>query len=222
MQWWWYFMGKGKGGVLFFFPGSELCCWFLHVEKFKKERNAHKLFFLTWKSYNKVFVFHQEVILEFLFGSVGRRSRSAQPSRKLDPFVCVTGHLCVVMFNYSGFLSIVSNPYPRVKHRMCSDVEILFTSPSVYVIYCFCCLATKSCPILCDSVDWRLLCPQDFPGKNTGVACHFFLQGIFLTQGLNPHLLHWQAYSTTELPGKPLQVKADAKRYNLQRFFFKN
>ena len=26
----------------------------------------------------------------------------------------------------------------------------------------------------------------DFPGKNTGVDCHFFLQGIFLTQGLNP------------------------------------
>ena len=30
-----------------------------------------------------------------------------------------------------------------------------------------------------------LLCP----GKNTGVGCCFFLQGIFLTQGLNPHLL---------------------------------
>ena len=28
-----------------------------------------------------------------------------------------------------------------------------------------------------------------FPGKNTRVACHFLLQGIFLTQGLNPHLL---------------------------------
>ena len=38
----------------------------------------------------------------------------------------------------------------------------------------------------------RLLCPWDFPAKNTGVGCHFFLQGIFLTQGLNPHLLHWQ------------------------------
>ena len=25
--------------------------------------------------------------------------------------------------------------------------------------------------------------------------CHFLLQGIFLTQGLNPHLLHWQADS---------------------------
>ena len=41
----------------------------------------------------------------------------------------------------------------------------------------------------------RLLCQGDFPGKNTGVGCHFLLQGIFLTQGLNPHLLHWQADS---------------------------
>ena len=35
----------------------------------------------------------------------------------------------------------------------------------------------------------RLPCPWDFPGKNTGVGCHFLLQGIFLTQGWNPHLL---------------------------------
>ena len=27
-------------------------------------------------------------------------------------------------------------------------------------------------------------------GKNTGVGCHFLLQGIFLTQGSNPGLLH--------------------------------
>ena len=38
----------------------------------------------------------------------------------------------------------------------------------------------------------RLLCPWDFPVKNTGVDCHFLLQGIFLTQGLNPCLLNWQ------------------------------
>ena len=36
----------------------------------------------------------------------------------------------------------------------------------------------------------RLLCPWDFPGKNTGVGCHFLLQGIFATQGLNLCLLH--------------------------------
>ena len=28
------------------------------------------------------------------------------------------------------------------------------------------------------------------PGKGTGVGCHFLLQGIFPTQGLNPRLLH--------------------------------
>ena len=36
----------------------------------------------------------------------------------------------------------------------------------------------------------RLLCQWDFPGKNTGVGWHFLLQEIFLTQGLNPGLLH--------------------------------
>ena len=35
----------------------------------------------------------------------------------------------------------------------------------------------------------------DFPGKDTGVSCHFLLQGIFQTQGSNPGLLHWQADS---------------------------
>ena len=37
---------------------------------------------------------------------------------------------------------------------------------------------------LCDPVDCSatgLLCLWDFPGKNTGVRCHFLLQGIFLT-----------------------------------------
>ena len=33
-----------------------------------------------------------------------------------------------------------------------------------------------------------LLCPWNFPGKNSGVGSHFLPQGIFPTQGLNPHL----------------------------------
>ena len=36
----------------------------------------------------------------------------------------------------------------------------------------------------------RLLCPWNSSGKNTGVGCHFLLQGIFPTQGLNTCLLH--------------------------------
>ena len=35
----------------------------------------------------------------------------------------------------------------------------------------------------------RLLCPWDSPGKDTGMDCHALLQGMFPTQGLNPHLL---------------------------------
>ena len=40
------------------------------------------------------------------------------------------------------------------------------------------------------TVPGRLLCPWNFPGKNTGVCCHSLLQGIFMTQGSNLHLLH--------------------------------
>ena len=38
-----------------------------------------------------------------------------------------------------------------------------------------------------------------FPGKNTGMGCHFLFQRIFPTQGLNPrllHLLHWEVDSS--------------------------
>ena len=51
----------------------------------------------------------------------------------------------------------------------------------------------ESCPALCYPKD----CSP--PGssvhgilqaRNTGVSCHALLQGIFLTQGSNPHLLH--------------------------------
>ena len=52
-------------------------------------------------------------------------------------------------------------------------------------------LVTKSCLTL-----WpygreptRLLCPWDSLGKNTEVGCQLLLQGIFPTQGSNPHLL---------------------------------
>ena len=49
-----------------------------------------------------------------------------------------------------------------------------------------------------------LLCPWDFPGKNTGVGCPFLLQGVFPAQGLN--LQRSPALAgilfTTETPGK--------------------
>ena len=44
-------------------------------------------------------------------------------------------------------------------------------------------------------VSHQFLCPWNFPGNNTGVACHFLLQRIFPMQGSKPHLLcplHWK------------------------------
>ena len=51
------------------------------------------------------------------------------------------------------------------------------------------------CPFMSDYLQLyrlahQLLCPWVFPDKNTGVSCHFLLQGIFLTQGWNLCLLH--------------------------------
>ena len=50
-------------------------------------------------------------------------------------------------------------------------------------------LVTQSCPTLCDPMA-MLLCLWNFPGKNTGVGSHSFLQGIFPTQRSNLGLLH--------------------------------
>ena len=65
----------------------------------------------------------------------------------------------------------------------------------------------QSCPTLCDPMN----CSP--PGSSVrGIlqarilekGCHFLLQGIFLTQGSNPHLLHWPLdFLTAEPPGKP-------------------
>ena len=49
----------------------------------------------------------------------------------------------------------------------------------------------------------RLLCPWHSPGKNTGVGCHALLQGIFLNQGSNPHLLHLLHRQAGSLPPSP-------------------
>ena len=60
-----------------------------------------------------------------------------------------------------------------------------------------CCLVTKS---------W-LLFSWGFPGKNIWVGCHFLLQGIFLTQGLNLSLLLCRRTQLLSHQGSPnLQI----------------
>ena len=107
--------------------------------------------------------------------------------------------LCAAM---SAFMLSVSFDFPKKA----------FTAASSCVFsVCVVCLFSPSRPLSCSPVDCmqltRFLCPWNFPGKNTGVRCHFLLQGIFQNQGSN-HLLcllHWQADSLSLVPpGKPV------------------
>ena len=66
---------------------------------------------------------------------------------------------------------------------------------------CVCAKSLSWCLTFCDPTDCSP--PSSsihgiFQGKNIGMGCHFLLQGIFLTQGLNLRLLcllHWQVGS---------------------------
>ena len=56
----------------------------------------------------------------------------------------------------------------------------------LHLLYCVCGVLSHS--VISDSLQpnglylSRVLCPWYFPGKNTGVGCHFLLLGIFLMQ----------------------------------------
>ena len=74
-----------------------------------------------------------------------------------------------------------------------------------------CCLVVKSCPALF-ATPWlsptRFLCPWDFPGKTTGLGCHFLLQGILpATSALAGR------FFTTEPPGKPNRHPTEGHRH---------
>ena len=67
-----------------------------------------------------------------------------------------------------------------------------------------CVLATKSCAILCDPIDYNspgFSVYGSFPGKHTRVGCHFLLQKMLPDPGIKPALA--SGFFTTEPPGKP-------------------
>ena len=87
-----------------------------------------------------------------------------------------------------------------------------------------CCSVMSDSLWCCELWSTKLFCPWNYPGKNTGVGCHFLLQGIFLTQGSNPCLLgflHWQADSfRTESPGKPIHLSTPCQKNILPSLLF--
>ena len=81
-------------------------------------------------------------------------------------------------------------------------ISLIFVCVCVCLCVCVCvCVCTQSYPTLHNTFGLqsaRLLCPQNFSGKNTRVGCHFLLQGIFPTQGLKLCCLHYRQIFTAE------------------------
>ena len=75
----------------------------------------------------------------------------------------------------------------------------------VCVCVCVCvCGGTHACSVMSNSlaVAYQASLSMGFPRQE--YWCGFLLWGIFSTQGLNLHFLHWQVgFFTTEPPGKP-------------------
>ena len=72
------------------------------------------------------------------------------------------------------------------------------------------CSVAQSCPVVCNPMDCRppgSSVHGDSPGKNNGVGCHALLQGIFLTQGLNPGFQYceWILYHLSH-QGSPYMI----------------
>ena len=97
---------------------------------------------------------------------------------------------------------------PGTEFSFCCVSQVLMSCYMCIALVCvFMCFQLLSCvPFFLPSYGLqpsRLPCPWDLSGKNTGVGCHFLLQGMSLTQGSNPCFLHCRWMFTAEPPGKP-------------------
>ena len=111
--------------------------------------------------------------------------------------------------DYSFAMYIFSNPPSKIEAGQCLSLSASqgrsfsifrdLAGRKFVILKCTVCMLSR---VQLSVTPWtaahQALLSMSFPGKNTGVDCHFLLQGIFSTQGLNPclsRLLHWQADS---------------------------
>ena len=80
---------------------------------------------------------------------------------------------CISSFFYRILLIVIRPQLSRVQNNVCVSCSVVSDSLQPHGLY-----------------PARLLCPWEFPGKNTGVGSLSLLQEIFPTWGLNPGLQH--------------------------------
>ena len=108
------------------------------------------------------------------------------PASELSVFIA-----CHLYFFLGAGACCVSSPYFLPYHN-----ESFMKAGNISLFSTRSDSQSVSCSVLSDFLKHyglqpaRFLCPWDSLGKNTRVGCYFLLQGIFSTQGSNPHLLH--------------------------------
>ena len=107
-------------------------------------------------------------------------------------------HTCHLSMSYSHFplgvkclktsVSIYWTPLISQMITVChwlhhNSAWTLIVKSTKYLLYVY--SVAQLCPILCDSMDCSLpgFSVWNFSNKNTGVGCHFLLQGILPNQG---------------------------------------
>ena len=148
-----------------------------------------------------------------IFFYLWKRVKSSMKSSLWERMSTKTLSLCVM---YWPLL------WSRMPTALCSSVllcchprPILQVRTVDYIVFSSLCLEILACMharllqlylTLCNPMDCSSQSSSvhgDSPGKNTGVASHFLLQDIFLTQGSNLCLLcllHWQVGSLPLVP----------------------
>ena len=147
-----------------------------------------------------------------VFSAVHLESKKCTPFSKVQSRQCWLGlRGCLVLWSFrhgAGVGAIAhsapfrpnacsASPKTTQEHSLQWRAKEMISS----CMFCFVFVGsvTQLCLTLCDPMGCSLsgseLCAWDFPGKNIGVGCHFLLQGIFLIQGSNLLLLHWQVDS---------------------------
>ena len=103
-----------------------------------------------------------------------------------------------------NIIKVTTISVPSHQYGLLDSLSLIEASSQLYNNYmenseftfikCVCVL----CSVVSDSMDCSF--PWNFPGKCTGVGCHFLLQGIFSTQGQNLRLLHLLHRQADSLP----------------------
>ena len=114
-------------------------------------------------------------------------------------------------------ISVGAMVLKEIAQREYKKEQNLGPRPEAHKLFFVCLFVFKVCVCACSIAQLsdslrplglqpaRLLCLWDFPGKNTGVGCHFLLQGIFPIQGSNLCLLQLLLWQTDSLPWSHLE-----------------